>query len=101
MHRFFLPAEAFQGDSLVFPAEISRQISQVLRLRPGQSVVALDNHGSEYQAELVEVSSRQVSARVDQKCPITSEPRLHLSLYLGLTNGKNLNGRCKNALKLV
>ena len=41
MHRFFVPAELFQSDPLVFPPETSHQISAVLHLKVGQRLAKL------------------------------------------------------------
>ena len=85
MHRFFLPPDAFQDEIIIFPTETAQQIQRVLRLLNGEKVTALDNLGWQYSVELTEVSRGQVSGRVLGKSCVLSEPPVHLSMYLCLT----------------
>lgn len=84
-HRFFLPAESFLPEGVCFPAETSRQISRVLRLKVGDEVLALDNAGQVFQTRLVHVSEREVRAEVLSAAPAGGEPAVDLHLLLCLT----------------
>ncbi|MHB8856055.1 MAG: RsmE family RNA methyltransferase [Bellilinea sp.] len=85
MHRFFVPPDAFQDETISFPAETTQQIQRVLRLRSGEKVIALDNLGWQYSVELTEVNRGQATGRVLEKSSVLSEPPVHLSMYLCLT----------------
>lgn len=85
MHRFFLPPDAFENEIILFPAEAAQQIQRVLRLRSGEKIIALDNLGWQYRIELTEVNRGQVSGRMLEKSRVLSEPPVHLSMYLCLT----------------
>lgn len=85
MHRFFLPPGAFQQNQVRFPADTARQLRTVLRLRPGQQVIALDNAGSEYTVTLAEVETQSAWGEIDARRPALGEPAARLALYLGLT----------------
>ncbi len=85
MHRFFVPPDAFQGETISFPAETTQQIQRVLRLRSGEKVIALDNLGWQYSVELTEVNRGRASGRVLEKSRVLSEPPVNLSMYLCLT----------------
>lgn len=85
MHRFFLPPGLFNASEIIFPVETARQIRAVLRLRPGERVLALDDRGSEYELALTRVDAAQVAAQVIEKRDARGEPRVRLTLYLGLT----------------
>jgi 16S rRNA (uracil1498-N3)-methyltransferase len=85
MHRFFLPPDAIQGETIIFPADTAQQIQRVLRLRSGEKVTVLDNSGWQYSVALTDANRGQVSGRVLEKSPVQSEPPVHLSLYLCLT----------------
>ena len=94
-HRFFIPPAALaEGQRLFLPADISRQICTVLRLRPGKRVVLLDGAGSEYLAELVDLGggarAAAVDARILERRPAAGEPRLFLTLYAALLKGQHL-----------
>jgi 16S rRNA (uracil1498-N3)-methyltransferase len=85
MNRFFLDPDCISADEVLFPENISHQISQVLRLRTGQEIVVLDNSGFEYMVEIDQVSAHAVSGKITARQPSLAEPTARISLYLGLT----------------
>ncbi|KAF0110196.1 MAG: 16S rRNA (uracil1498-N3)-methyltransferase [Chloroflexi bacterium] len=85
MHRFFLSADQFHLNEIAIPAELSRQMTRVLRLEIGSEVILLDDQGFEYIAALSEVNDRECKAVVRQQQPAQGEPETKLTLILGLT----------------
>ncbi|HEX6506659.1 MAG TPA: RsmE family RNA methyltransferase [Chloroflexota bacterium] len=89
LHRFFLPLDAFQGDMVAFSKEPARQIARVLRLRPGDRVIALDGSGLEYTVRL-ETVGKTVEGQIEQREVNQAEPATSLTLYQGLLKGTKL-----------
>jgi 16S rRNA (uracil1498-N3)-methyltransferase len=85
VHRFFLAPEVFNQSEVVFPAETARQISSVLRLKRGQSVIVLDNLGNCRPVVLDEVDNRHVTAAAGDIQPAPGEPKVKLILCPALT----------------
>jgi 16S rRNA (uracil1498-N3)-methyltransferase len=85
MHRFFQPASSFKQGEVVFTPEISRQMVRVLRLKVGQEVAALDNTGIEYTVLLERIGQNEAAGRITHSMISPGEPRLHLTLFIGLT----------------
>jgi 16S rRNA (uracil1498-N3)-methyltransferase len=85
MHHFFLPPENIQADIVQFPPDTARQMALVLRLQPGEHVIALDGLGMEYEVELLQVSRAGVQGRVMDRRPARGEPAARITLYLALT----------------
>lgn len=85
MHRFFLPSLTLSSSPVRFPDDTARQIRSVLRLKPGERVLALDNQGNEYELELVQVDASAVLGEVRGRRPAVGEPAARLILYIGLT----------------
>lgn len=85
MNRFFLPPSSFVNDEIVFPEAISRQIANVLRLKPESMVIALDGKGLEYSIQLLEVTPKQTSGKILSVQPNTTEPHTRVRLLLCLT----------------
>lgn len=81
MHRFFVPPSAVDGDKVVINGATAHQIRNVLRMRPGEHIVVLDNSGREYRVELVEVERRRVTGRVVAQRQARGEPRTRITLY--------------------
>lgn len=85
MHRFFLPPATFTQPEIAFPADTARQVRSVLRLKPGQEVICLDNLGSEYRVTLAEIGAEGVRGTVVERRAARGEPAARVHLYLGLT----------------
>ena len=86
MHHFFIPSDLIQNDSALLPAETSRQILKVLRLKNGEKICLLDNSGMGFEAELeCDSSGGIVRAHVLRSYPVESEPRCAITLFLALT----------------
>jgi len=85
MHRFFLPPENIQNNQVNFPEPVLRQICQVLRLKPGEQVIVLDNLGSQFLVQLNQVSSERVTGQIIEKSPAEGESPFQLQLFFSLT----------------
>ncbi len=85
MQRFFLPPESFQGQTILFPKDISHQIKRVLRMQNGQQVIVLNNKGYEFDVELDETNTSQISARIINTRAALGEPDNQITLYISLT----------------
>src|SRR5262245_17859691 len=84
-YRFFVDAGAFHGrDVVVEDGELAHQISAVLRLRPGERVLLLDNSGWQYVVALTSVEHGRVTGAVEQKQLAVGEPRTKLTLYVAV-----------------
>ncbi len=84
MHRFFVPPASFQSGQVIFPVETAHQIQRVLRLRPGQPLVVLDNSGNEYLVELENAGQRTTTGKILEKKASLGEPACRLALFLCL-----------------
>ncbi|HEY8686718.1 MAG TPA: RsmE family RNA methyltransferase [Chloroflexota bacterium] len=89
LHRFFLPPDAVQAESVTFPSEASRQIERVLRLKPGERVVVLDGSGME-SVVVLETVGRTTTGSVEMTRRNEAEPATYLTLYQGLLKGAKM-----------
>ena len=87
MHRFFVPPSAIQGDTVAFAREQARQLARVLRARPGQRVVVLDDSGLERLVRLTVVGPREALGKVEETVSGRGEPSLRLVLYMAVLKG--------------
>jgi len=88
MHRFFLPPDAFHGEQVVFPPDIARQIRSVLRLHPGEEVLALDGRGAAFRVELTHVARGKAGGRILERMLATGEPAGELILCQAISKGE-------------
>jgi 16S rRNA (uracil1498-N3)-methyltransferase len=84
MNRFFISELSFQGERVSLENEQARQISRVLRLEVGDSIVVLDNKGFQYDVELTLVTAKEVVGRIGEKRPATGEPAVQVVLFQSL-----------------
>lgn len=87
MHRFFVPPEWIDGDRLTISGKQGHQIKNVLRLRPGDRIVALDGTGVECEVRILDITTLEVRGIVEQRRACASEPKLEITLYQALLKG--------------
>jgi len=88
MHRFFVPPSWIRGDRVSIVGPQAHQIRHVLRMRPGDKVVVLDNSGWEIETELQSVDGQEVAGVVVCRRLSTGEPRTKISLYQSVLKSK-------------
>ena len=87
MQRFFVTQ--IEQEHAIFSPQQAHQISVVLRMQLGQQVIVLDNLGWEYDAQLVEVGRKRVTAVISNKRPVTNEPACELTLFQAMLKRDN------------
>ena len=81
MHRFFISPQCIDGDAVTLSGPVARQLARVLRSRPGDRVVLLDDSGWEYLVTLTVVRSGQVLGLVADRLAPGGEPNARITLY--------------------
>ncbi len=84
MHRFFVAPEQIAHQVVRFDDDQARQMRRVLRLRPGDRVLALDGLGRQYEVTLDEVTHAGAVGRAAPATEATGEPAVRLTLYQSL-----------------
>lgn len=84
MHRFFVSPEWIAGRQVVLSGAVAHQVCRVLRMRPGERIILLDDSGWEFETQLNAVKPDRVEGRVLSKRPARGEPRTKISLYQGV-----------------
>jgi len=67
---------------------VVHQIRDVLRLKPGDLIVVLDDSGWEYEVRISAVGRDQVRGQVEHKMLAQSEPRAKITLYQSILKGR-------------
>lgn len=87
-HRFFVDTV---GDEVTIEGLLARQISRVLRMRPGERITLVGRDGRERDIVLDTVSPVHVRGRVDFDCTNLAEPRLGVTLFQALVGRDKLD----------
>jgi 16S rRNA (uracil1498-N3)-methyltransferase len=90
MHRFFVPPDWIERNWVTLTGPQAHQIAHVLRMRPGDDIVVLDNSGWEIETRLIAVERHAVRGEVLRRRLASSEPRTKVSLYQGVLRSKKL-----------
>lgn len=89
LHRFFVDVPLFAGE-ISLPLGIARQLTTVLRMRPGAQIVLFDGRGTEWLATLVTTERTAVTVRVSEQRDPKTEPALRLTLCQALLKGDRM-----------
>lgn len=81
MHRFFVSPSYISGETVAFPRDLSRQISRVLRMSPGDEVTVLDDTGLEYVVALSILNATRAEGQIVSRREGLGEPTVRLTLY--------------------
>jgi 16S rRNA (uracil1498-N3)-methyltransferase len=84
MHRFFIDPQQIAGPRVRFDDDQAHQMRRVLRLRPGDRVLALDGRGRQYEVVLEEVTNARVAGKVTATAEAAGEPDARLTLFQSL-----------------
>jgi len=98
MHRFFAPpfspphAGGIKGGGtrVVLQGDVAHQISAVLRMRAGDTIVVLDDSGWEFEVRLTQVGRTEASGEILERRPAGAEPRVRLTLFQSLLKRDSL-----------
>ena len=97
MPRFHLPPESWQAGILA--GDEARHLSQVLRIRPGETITVFDGLGRRAGAEVLTVSRDHVSLKLlEAACP--SPPLPAITLAQAIPKGKNMDLIVQKAVEL-
>jgi 16S rRNA (uracil1498-N3)-methyltransferase len=83
-HRFFVTPAALKDGVVHFTDAQAHQMRDVLRMRAGQEVLALDNLGTEYRVTLREISRSVVRGEIVERRAARGEPKTKIVLYQAL-----------------
>lgn len=90
MNSFYISGAGAPGEIVRLLPEEARHACQVLRLRAGEAICAVDEAGRRFEAEIAEISRDACAARLIAELP-SNEPELRVTLYQGLPKSDKLD----------
>lgn len=82
--RFFVDGEIFAGSEAVIEGLVASHIARSLRMRAGDTLVAVDGAGREHGLSLTRVEADRVEGEVTWSREATGEPRLRITVLQAL-----------------
>jgi 16S rRNA (uracil1498-N3)-methyltransferase len=89
VNRFFIEGTLQPGQTFQFDRDTAHQVRHVLRLRPGEPVILLDNSGFQFGGAISALDPVLVKLDSRESCP--GEPRVDIHLFFGLLKGDKLD----------
>lgn len=99
MHRFAIAPERIDGQRVTFDREETRHLARVLRLGPGDLVLATDGHGLEYTVR-IETLGPAATGAILGVAPRPSESPLAVTLVQGIPKGDKMEAIIRAATEL-
>jgi 16S rRNA (uracil1498-N3)-methyltransferase len=100
VHRFFVPSEWIAEGQVTLGEPAAHQVCHVLRMRPGERIILLDNSGWEFETELDTIKPDCARGRVLNKQLTRGEPRTKISLYQSVLKANRLEFVLQKATEL-
>lgn len=99
MRRFTLQPERLDAGRVTFDAEESRHLTRVLRLRPGDTVLATDGAGRDYTVRLESVGEAATGIVLGEGAGVAASP-LAVTLVQGVPKGDKMEAIVRAATEL-
>ncbi len=82
--QFFVPPAVIRGDTVTLPPDAAHHARNVLRLAPGDPIIAVDGVGGRFACRLTEVSAKNVQATIEERGAATGEARTRITVAQAL-----------------
>lgn len=90
MNRFFLDNFSFQNEKLLISNKnIIHQINNVLRLKPNEQIICLDNSGFEFIVKLEAINKNEIQGKIIKKYKNQAEPEMEINVFQALPKQMN------------
>lgn len=100
MHKFFVPAANFSGNSVFIDGDDVKHIYRVLRLQEGDKININNCQGSEFLAEIKTISKIRVECDIVKAIEVNNESPIQISLYQGLPKAAKMDLIVQKATEL-
>jgi len=99
-HRFYVLPASVSADDILLDETESHHLKDVLRLRPGATILVFDGTGNEYTCRVEGVQQRQLKLSILERTRPPVESPLDLTLAQGLAQGDRYDVIIKKATEL-
>ncbi len=98
MPRFF--TETIDETRGIITGDDAKHIAKVLRMHPGEKLVACDTKGTDYDCAIAEVSDKEVALTVERAYPSETEPTVSVTLYQAMPKSDKMELIIQKAVEL-
>jgi 16S rRNA (uracil1498-N3)-methyltransferase len=98
--RIFVDQQLSPGSQTALDESACRHISQVLRLRVGQTLILFDGSGCDYEAELSTCRRGSCAVKNIREISREQQPKLNLHLGIGISRGERMDFAIQKSVEL-
>lgn len=91
MHRFFVYKENIQDNKITIIGEDVKHIKNVLRLNEGEQISICDRMGTDYTAEISDISKEKIICSILETKTSNTEPPIEVILYQGIPKSTKMD----------
>lgn len=100
MHQFFVPDERIGQERITITGADVCHIRNVLRMRPGDRIRVSGASAQAYFCRIEDIAQEQVTAVIEERDAVGTEPEYRLSLFQGLPKGDKFEFIIQKAVEL-
>ncbi|MCF6188059.1 MAG: 16S rRNA (uracil(1498)-N(3))-methyltransferase [Desulfobulbaceae bacterium] len=100
MHRFFVPPQAIDGETVVLSGNQAHHLRTVLRIRPGQTIELFDGTGAVYRTEIKKSTENTIEGHIIGHVVESAKTDFPLTLAQGILKGKKMDLVLQKATEL-
>ena len=96
---FFQPSDLVVGATITLNPELAHYLAKVLRRKTGDNIDLFNGNGQRYQAQLIEVGKKSVTALIESQQAADNESVLHTHLIQGISKGDRMDSAIRKAVE--
>lgn len=100
LRRIFSEQPLATGRTISLGSEAAHHVSRVLRMQPGDSLLAFDGSGRDFSARIVAIRRADVQVAVGSAVDTATESPAHLTLMQGVCRGSRMDTVIQKATEL-
>ncbi len=98
--RLFIDRALSSGETIFLPQDKARHISQVLRMRSGDSIKLFNDSGYEFDSKIIGLTKKTVQLEIRTSSQVENESPLNITLCLAIARGQHMDFSIQKAVEL-
>ena len=100
MRRFFVKSEQIWENVITITGDDARHIRAVLRMQPGDELIACDGAGLDYLCNILQIDEDVVTVEIQDAIASYTEPNVKITLFQGVPKGDKMDTIVQKCVEL-
>ncbi len=98
--RLYIEQALSTGEIITLPRDKAHHLSNVLRVKPGDSIILFNDSGYEFDSVLVELSKKSANVEIKESRQLDNESSLNITLCLAISRAQHMDFSIQKAVEL-